>query len=191
MVSEVEDRLGPVDLLVNSAAVIDPLGPIAEVDPEAWWRTQEINVRGPMLCARMVLPGMLARANGRIVNIVSTAGMMPIPNMSAYLTSKVALIRFTELLALEASGGGVKAFAVNPGAVRTDMTGYLMGSPEGQQWTPWALQQFDAGETPVDRVVAIVLAIASGRADMLSGRLVSARDALEQVICQCSRDRAG
>jgi NAD(P)-dependent dehydrogenase (short-subunit alcohol dehydrogenase family) len=132
----------------------------------------------------MALPGMLARGRGRIVNIVSTAGMMPIPNMSAYLTSKVALIRLTELLALEAGGGGVKAFAVNPGAVRTDMTGYLMDSPEGQQWTPWARQQFDAGETPIDRVVSILLAIASGQADMLSGRLVSARDALEQIIAR-------
>ena len=52
MVREVEDKLGPVDLLINNAAVVSPLGAISEVDPEAWWRTQEINVRGPMLCAR-------------------------------------------------------------------------------------------------------------------------------------------
>jgi len=192
MVREVEDKLGPVDLLVNNAAVVAPLGAIAEVDPEAWWRTQEINVRGPMLCTRMVLPRMLARRCGRIVNMISSAGMMPIVNMSAYLMSKVALIRFTELLALEKCDRGIRAFAVNPGVVRTDMTEYLMGSAEGQQWTPWVSQQFDAGELPVERSVSTVLAIAAGRADVLSGRLLNAREPLEQVLTrvqEIERDR--
>ena len=69
---------------------------------------------------------MLARRGGRIVNLITGTALMPIANMSAYLMSKVALIRFTELLALETSDRGIRAFAVNPGAVRTDMTEYLM-----------------------------------------------------------------
>jgi NAD(P)-dependent dehydrogenase (short-subunit alcohol dehydrogenase family) len=192
MVREVEQSLGPVDLLINNAAVVAPLGAIAEVDPEAWWRTQEINVRGPMLCARTVLPGMLTRRRGRIVNMITGAGVMPIANMSAYLMSKVALIRFTELLALEASDRGVRAFAVNPGVVRTDMTEYLMNSAEGRQWTPWVHQQFDSAETPIARSVSTVLAIASGKADVLSGRLVNAREPFEQVLArvrEIERDR--
>jgi NAD(P)-dependent dehydrogenase (short-subunit alcohol dehydrogenase family) len=192
MVREVEDKLGPVDLLINNAAVVSPLGAISEVDPEAWWRTQEINVRGPMLCARMVLPGMLARRGGRIVNLITGTALMPIANMSAYLMSKVALIRFTELLALETSDRGIRAFAVNPGAVRTDMTEYLMDSAEGRQWTPWVHQQFDSGEMPVERPVSTVLAIAAGRADVLSGRLISAREPLEQILArlqEIERDR--
>src|SRR4051794_37188952 len=128
MAREVEDKLGPVDLLINNAAAVAPLGAVAEVDPEAWWRTQEINVRGPMLCTRILIQGMLARRSGRIINMITGAAMMPIANMSAYLTSKVALIRFTELLALETRDRGICTFAVNPGAVRTDMTEYLMTS---------------------------------------------------------------
>jgi NAD(P)-dependent dehydrogenase (short-subunit alcohol dehydrogenase family) len=184
MVREVETKLGPVDLLINNAAVIAPLGPFAEVDPEAWWRTQEINVWGPVLCTRTLLPGMLARRSGRIINMISAAGMMPIVNMSAYMLSKVTLIRFSELVALETRDGGIRVFAVNPGAVHTDMTEYLMGSEEGREWTPWAQQQFGSGEVPMERPVSTVLTIASGRADALSGRVVSAREPIDEVLAQ-------
>src|SRR4051812_45591159 len=69
MVREVERALEPVDLLVNNAGVSGPLGPIDETDADEWWRCQEANLRGPLLCARAALPGMVARRLGRIVNI--------------------------------------------------------------------------------------------------------------------------
>jgi NAD(P)-dependent dehydrogenase (short-subunit alcohol dehydrogenase family) len=59
-VAEVEGRLGPVDVLVNNAARFAALGTLWEVDPDDWWREVEVNLRGPLLCARAVLPGMLA-----------------------------------------------------------------------------------------------------------------------------------
>ena len=62
MVREVAERLGPVDLLVNNAGTGGPFGPLWENDPEAWWRCLEVNLRGPYLCCRHVLPGMIARA---------------------------------------------------------------------------------------------------------------------------------
>jgi NAD(P)-dependent dehydrogenase (short-subunit alcohol dehydrogenase family) len=61
MVSTAESRLGPLDILVNNAGVMGPVGYDWNVDPEDWWRTFEVNMRGPFLCARAVLPGMLAR----------------------------------------------------------------------------------------------------------------------------------
>jgi len=60
--TEVERTLGPVDLLVNNAGVVGPLGPFAESDVGAWWRTIEVNLQGQILCAHCVLPGMIARA---------------------------------------------------------------------------------------------------------------------------------
>ena len=60
--TEVERTLGPVDLLVNNAGVVGPLGPFAESDAGAWWRTIEVNLQGQILCAHCVLPGMIARA---------------------------------------------------------------------------------------------------------------------------------
>ena len=73
-VQQAERSLGPVDLLVNNAAQLRALGEVWQVDPEEWWRDVEVNLRGPFLCARAVLPGMLARQRGRIVNVTSGAG---------------------------------------------------------------------------------------------------------------------
>src|SRR5262249_54052018 len=68
MVSQTEARLGPIDFLVNNAGSAGVIGPIWETDPDDWWREVEVNLRGPLLCARAVLPGMIARRSGRIVN---------------------------------------------------------------------------------------------------------------------------
>ena len=182
MIQQVERDLGPIDLLINNAATVTPLGPIVEIDPDEWWRSQEINIRGPLLCARMVLPTMCARGRGRIVNMVSMAAIMPIPYMSAYFHSKIALVRLTELLALETQAQGVRVFSVSPGTVRTEMVSPMMDSAEGRQWTPWVREQFDKAETPVHRVVSLMLTIATGPADSLTGRLINAREDFQRVI---------
>ena len=95
MMVEVEKSLGSVDLLVNNAGLAGPIGPTWETAPDAWWRCLEVNLRGPMLCSQAVLPGMIARGDGRIVNVASGAGTFAIPYLGAYVTSKTALIKFT------------------------------------------------------------------------------------------------
>jgi NAD(P)-dependent dehydrogenase (short-subunit alcohol dehydrogenase family) len=145
MVQEVERVLGPVDLLVNNAGLAGPIGPTWEADPDEWWRCMEVNLRGPMLCSRAVLPGMISRGVGRIVNVASGAGTFAIPYLGAYVTSKTALIRLTEILAAEAAEHGVKVFAIEPGTVRTDMAEYALGSEEGRRWMPWFRDNFEQG----------------------------------------------
>ena len=145
MVREVESSLGPVDLLVNNAGLAGPIGPTWETDPDDWWRCLEVNLRGPMLCARAVLPGMIARGGGRIVNVASGAGTFAIPYLGAYVTSKTALIRFTEILALETAPHGIKVFAIEPGTVRTSMAEYALESEEGRRWMPWFGEIFKQG----------------------------------------------
>ena len=86
MVRTVEAQAGPVDLLVNNAAVIWPLGPAWEIAPAEWWRFFEINLYGTFLCAHAVLPGMTRRGRGRIVNVASGAGIESPPFGSAYVT---------------------------------------------------------------------------------------------------------
>jgi NAD(P)-dependent dehydrogenase (short-subunit alcohol dehydrogenase family) len=137
MVAEVEQTLGAVDLLVNNAGVITPLGPIWEVDAEAWWHCLDVNLRGSFLCTRAVLPSMIARRRGRILNMSSVAGLEAIAYCSAYVTSKTALIRFTENVAVETQEYGLSAFAIEPGTVRTAMTEYLYSSEAGRKWIPW------------------------------------------------------
>jgi NAD(P)-dependent dehydrogenase (short-subunit alcohol dehydrogenase family) len=86
MVAHAEAALGPVDLLVNNAGQFGPVGPIATTDPDQWWQTLEVNLRGPLYCARAVLPGMLSRGRGRIINVstsVARAGFRPKPVMKA------------------------------------------------------------------------------------------------------------
>ena len=177
MVTEVEISLGSVDLLVNSAGLAGPIGPTWETAPEDWWRCLEVNLRGPMLCSRAVLPGMIARGGGRIVNVASGAGTFAIPYLGAYVTSKTALIRFTEVLALEASAHGIKVFAIEPGTVRTSMAEFALESDAGRGWMPWFGEIFQRGEdVPPDHAADLVVLLASGRADALSGRFFTIKD---------------
>jgi len=177
MVLEVESSLGPVDLLVNNAGLAGPIGPTWETDTEDWWRCLEVNLRGPMLCSRAVLPGMIARGGGRIVNVASGAGTFAIPYLGAYVTSKTALIRFTEILALEAGEHGVRVFAIEPGTVRTTMAEHALESEEGQRWLLWLGEAFKRGEdVPPDHAANLVVLLASGRADALSGRFFTIND---------------
>lgn len=100
-VARVEATISPVDLLVNNAGQFGPIGPVAATDPDEWWQTLEVNLRGPLYCTRAVLPGMLSRGHGRIVNISSSSGLAVVPMLSAYAVSKAALYRLTENLAAE------------------------------------------------------------------------------------------
>lgn len=177
----VERSLGPVDVLVNNAATGGPIGPFWENDTDQWWQALEVNLRGPALCSRAVLPGMVARHHGRIVNIASSA--IPIPYFSSYATGKTALIRFTETAAAELAPHGVQMFALAPGTVRTAMSEYSLNSPEGQRWLPWFRGIFEQGlDISAERPARLVVELASGRADKLSGRILSMSDDLDLLL---------
>jgi NAD(P)-dependent dehydrogenase (short-subunit alcohol dehydrogenase family) len=192
MFGEVERALGPVDLLVNDAGLAGPIGPTWEVDPKEWWRCLEVNLRGPMLCSRVVLPVMIARGCGRIVNVASGAGTFAIPHLGAYVTSKTALIRFTEIVAAEIAEHGVKVFAIEPGTVRTGMAEYALGSEEGRRWMPWFRDIFEQGrDVPPDHAARLVTLLASGRADALSGRFFTIADDVLDLADLAGRGELG
>lgn len=182
VVAEVEKTLGPIDLLVNNAGVVEPIAPVTAVDVDDWWRAFEINMRGPLLCAQTVLNRMRARGRGRIVNMASAAGTMVWSNLSAYIVGKTALIRFTEQLALEVEDDGVSVFAVNPGAVRTELTGTMLESEAARRWIPTFRQRFEASEVSVELIERLIVDIASGRVDRLRGRFLSVSDDLDQLL---------
>ena len=182
-VKQVESDLGAVDVLVNNAGALGPLGPFWENDPDAWWRAMDINLRAHLLCTHSVLPEMISRGRGRIINISSGAGVAPIANFPAYVTAKTALGRFTENLAAETKPHGISVFAIAPGTVRTALAEYSLNSPEGQKWIPWFRRIFDEGlVSPPERPAQLVLALASGIADAISGRCISVYDDLNLVI---------
>jgi 3-oxoacyl-[acyl-carrier protein] reductase len=186
MIAAVEETMGPVDLLVNNAGRFGPVGPLAATDPDDWWQVLEVNLRGPLYCARAVLPGMLARRHGRIVNVSTSAGLAAVPLLSAYAVSKTALYRLTENLAAETRGHGVMVFAVTPGLVRTAMSESALscGEPSIERWFRDA---FAHGEhVSADVPAALVVYLASGAADVLSGRTIRASDDVAQMVARAA-----
>jgi NAD(P)-dependent dehydrogenase (short-subunit alcohol dehydrogenase family) len=186
MVAEVEAVLGPVDLLVNNAGQAGPVGPIAGTDPDEWWQALEVNLRGPLYCARTVLPGMLSRGRGRIVNVSSGAGFAAWPMVSAYSVSKAALYRLSENLAAETREHGVTVFAISPGLVRTAMSesGLSCGEPSVEQlFTDLFANQEDV---PADVAATLVVYLASGAADVLSGRNLDVFDDVAQMVARAA-----
>jgi NAD(P)-dependent dehydrogenase (short-subunit alcohol dehydrogenase family) len=179
--ARVAAELGPLDLLVCAAGVAPPFGPVWQVDADAWWRTLEVNLRGPQLWAAAVLPDMLKRGRGRIINVSSGAGNATVPYLSAYVVSKAALTRFTEQLAAEIGGGGVAVFAIEPGTVRTSMTEVAMATDEGRRWLPWFAGLLQAQGTTPEASAAFLLRVASGQADGLSGRFLNQRHDFDRL----------
>jgi 3-oxoacyl-[acyl-carrier protein] reductase len=170
LVAEVERELGPIDLLVNNAGIAGwEVEPAWEADPADWWRVFETNVLGTYLVSRAVIPGMIERGRGRIVNTGSGAGYLPGQRTTAYGASKAALYRFGEGLALQLEQHGIPVFTISPGLVQTRMNEDRL--PEDAPWTPPELAP------------QLVRVLASGRADKLTGRYIHAEhDEIEDLI---------
>ncbi|WP_313021799.1 SDR family oxidoreductase [Mobilicoccus sp.] len=161
-VDAVVERHGRIDVLVNNAGVIDAEVPLWEADPQEWWHTVEVNVRGPFLVAHAVVPHMLAAGSGRVIDLNSGSGTRSNDVSTAYFVGKTALGRITGGLHLAGFDQGLRAFDLAPGVVRTDMT-ESMGSHEGR--TEW---------TDPRQVCDLALGLASGELDAWSGRMVRA-----------------
>ena len=188
-VAAVEVSLGPVDLLVNNAGIIGPLTATEDADPAQWWRTLEVNLRGPYLYVRAVLPGMRNRRRGRIINLSSAAGVYAATYAGAYCASKAALSHWTNVLALELTDTGVAAFAYAPGLVRTGMTDYASNSPEVRlEMREYFTNRFAEGtDTPMEAAVEQLMFLASGKADALSGRHITVTDDRDALLGDLAR----
>lgn len=120
MVKRVLDSYGQIDILVNNAGM-DHKQPIVEFDEEWWDRLFDLNVKALFLCTQAVLPSMMDRNYGRIVNISSMAGKTGEPFTSAYCATKFAVNGFTQVLGIEAGAYNITANAVCPGPVDSDL----------------------------------------------------------------------
>ena len=162
-VASVVAELGPIDLLVNNAGLIDEFEvPLWEADPDQWWDVVTSHVKGSFLLCRTVVPWMVLRNRGRIVNIASGMSLRSRPEYSAYSVAKSGLMRVTEALAGALEGTDVRAFDVAPGVVETEMTRSM---PMWKGFTDW---------TPPEKVLELVSAIAAGELDQWTGRYLRA-----------------
>lgn len=126
VVQAVTGALGPIDVLVNNAAVMTEVKPFADIDPACWERDIRIGLIGTMCCTRAVLPGMLARRQGTVVNIASDAGRAGNGNLVGYSSTKGGVIAFTKALAQEVGPAGIRVNAISPGSVRAPMRAQVL-----------------------------------------------------------------
>lgn len=187
-IAEPHQLCGPIDVLINNAGVSGPIGPMWEVDPADWWRTFEVNVRGTSTLARLVLPDMIAAGGGRILNITSNAGSYRWPLLSAYATSKAALVKLTANLAAETRRHGVSVLSIDPGLLPIGITepalnGELdLGTPEGRV-NAWIRDRIASGKgTNPGQAARLILQLAAGRGDRLSGRHLTVSDDLDTLL---------
>jgi NAD(P)-dependent dehydrogenase (short-subunit alcohol dehydrogenase family) len=173
MVATTEAELGPIDVLVSNAGIAIWEDKGWELEPEEWWHVLEVNVLGVYLGCRAVIPGMIERGRGRIVNVASGAAYLPGSTSTAYAASKAAVHRFSETLANQLAPYGIPVFSISPGLVRTDMIGDQMGDD-----APW---------TPPELAPRLVRALASGRLDALSGRYLHAEhDDIDDIAARAA-----
>lgn len=173
--ARIEDDLGPVTLLTNNAGAFAAIGPIWEVDPDAWWNDIETNIRGTFNCCRAVLAAMLQRRQGRIITMTGGGTGNSFPNGSGYGTSKAGLLRFTESVSDTLKGTGVTMIAMDPGLVRTAMTEYQLTSAAGQTYLSDIPRLFEAGiDVPPTFAARLSVAIGAGRFDRMAGRMLMA-----------------
>ena len=114
------DRFGPIDILINNAGAATS-APFLKTDADAFRAMLALNLEAPAEAARLVLPGMLTRRWGRIINVASTAGLKGYPYVSAYVAAKHGLVGLTRALAMEVASKGVTVNAVCPGFTDTDL----------------------------------------------------------------------
>jgi NAD(P)-dependent dehydrogenase (short-subunit alcohol dehydrogenase family) len=131
-VEAVMRQVGPVGIVVNNAGITG-LGPpkaTHETSAAEWERVMAVNLTGPFLVCQAVLPSMLERGEGVVVNVASAAGVACVDGRTPYVTSKAGLIHLTRNLAVEYAGRGIRANALCPGWMDTPMTRWRLGDPE-------------------------------------------------------------
>lgn len=169
-------RFERVDVLVNAAGVYGPIGPLAENDMQEWARAVEVNLVGTACMLHRVLPGMIARRQGVVINFSGGGAVAPFPRFSAYSASKAAVVRLTETVAEEVREFGVRLNAIAPGAVNTRLLDQVLeaGERAGPAFYAKALEQKRAGGTPPERAAELAVFLATPAATGITGRLISA-----------------
>ena len=153
LVRAFEEQTGRIDVLVNNAGITGPAKPSWEYEPEEWSRVYAVNLMAPFLCCRSVVPRMLARGGGRIVNVASISGKEGNPNMAAYSSSKAALIGFTKSLAKELATQNVYVNCVTPAVIETEILRQL-----NEQAVSYMLQRIPMGRPGQPEEVAELVA---------------------------------
>ena len=158
-------ELGKIDVLVNNAGIAGPSMPVVDYPVEQWKRVIDIDLNGPFLCCRAVVPHMVKAGYGRIVNIASIAGKEGNPNAAAYAAAKGGLIAFTKALGKELAQSGVLVNCVTPAAAQTAILEQV--TPE---FAKYMLSKIPMGRfVRVEEIAALVSWLASDECSFSTG----------------------
>lgn len=171
MAAETLNNFGRIDVLVNNAGVRF-IAPFLDMDIEQQWqRTIDVNLTGPMLCCRAVIPHMLHQSRGKIINIASVTGMLALTKRSAYAAAKAGVIGLTKALAYEFSGQGIYVNAIAPGVIETPMNQAYFTNPEMISLLKRELPIGHWGKP--QNIADAALFLASDRADFICGAILT------------------
>lgn len=167
-IARVTAELGPVDVLVNNAGIVNNVAALDEMPREAWDRELAVNLSGGFSCIQATVPGMAERGSGRVVNISSIAALAPSPTQAAYAASKAGVIALTKAVARQYGGRGVTCNAVLPGLIATPL---VRSMPDALR-RAW-LRDVPAGRIgATDDVAALVAFLASPAAAFINGAAI-------------------
>jgi 3-oxoacyl-[acyl-carrier protein] reductase len=171
VVAHTAHLFGPPDALVNNAGVIEPIGAIAATDPAEWAHSIQINLIGAYYAIRSVLPGMLERGHGDIINVSSGAALRPQEGWSAYCSGKAGLAMVTRSVDLEHRAAGIRVFGFQPGTTDTDMQVVIRASGINP------ISKIPREHlTPVAHPARAIVYLCTPEADDLAGKEFSLRD---------------
>jgi 3-oxoacyl-[acyl-carrier protein] reductase len=185
MVKKVIDVFGRIDILVNNAGVVGGIGPVVKCPIEEWDRIFAVDIRGPFLCSKAVLPGMIKQKRGKIINVTTASELTTLgyPRRAVYLAAKSALNNFTMSLAKEVREFNINVNAFAPGSVLTKLWDDLVSTntdPDGEDMSARIEVMKSRGifNSP-NEASRLALYLASHESDMLSGQIL---DVAVQIV---------
>ena len=180
-VSRTLERFGTIDVMVNNAGNSGEIGPLWKLDPDRWANVISVHVLGTYYGCRAVIPGMLERGQGRIVNMSGVGG----PNDTSYDAAKTAIVNMTENLSVELAGTGVTVNAISPGSIHTRMweevRDMALAAGDTEMYEK-GVQVTSGGGASIERAAELAVLLGSDACGGLSGRLIrAALDTFEDI----------
>jgi len=166
MIDDVQDRLGPIDVLVNNAGV-NTRGLAHELSEEDFDAVVAINLKSPFLCSRILGPQMCERGWGRVINLGSILSVVALPGRAPYCSAKAGVVNLTRVLALEWAQSGVTVNAICPGPFATDMNKPLLADPEKYKAFLSKIPMGRWGD--LDEIAGAAVFLASGASSFVTG----------------------